>query len=86
MDKQTISIGFNQGVSQTGTYDVMGGKIVVGYTNNGASYVADSGSVVVTSWTSSHITGTFNFTAMGTMGASTVKITNGKFDLDIKQM
>jgi hypothetical protein len=84
---ESMGIMFNPGVSKAGTYkigiaDSASGVFVK--QNPSRSYSGWNGTVTVSSWTSSHITGTFNFVAKNVQNVSdSVVISGGAFDLDI---
>ena len=66
-----------------GTYDVITDNLLLSYSTSSTyadSYLASAGTVVITAYTSTTITGTFKFTALRTSGATTKAITEGTFN------
>ncbi|MGK4568473.1 DUF6252 family protein [Flavobacterium sp. 3HN19-14] len=79
-----LSISFKSGLPP-GTYDIDGldadlasGKYTIGDTD----FTATSGLITITSYTASHVKGTFNFTATNTATMETHQVANGTFDID----
>ncbi len=78
-------IGLSGNYAKVGTYDVVNNNLILTYTSisEGITIQAESGTLVITSFTGSTISGTFQFNASGLNASSTVikkVITNGKFN------
>jgi Family of unknown function (DUF6252) len=81
-------------VTAAGTYPLSFGNTQVGLVNvvNGTSdwstgFPGGVGTLIISSLTATHVTGTFSFTAIPASTSSatdTLKVTNGKFDMDIQ--
>jgi hypothetical protein len=79
------------GVTAAGTYSltstsplrfaVAGSSTGIGYSTTGPG---SSGSITFTTFTTTHVVGTYSFTAVATSGGSgNVVVTNGKFDVTL---
>jgi len=77
---------FVVGAYPVGPTNPAGSNLVVGSSDNsgwGANAVSGSGTITVTAYSANHITGTFSFSAprVPGVGAATLQVTNGTFDL-----
>lgn len=89
-DMAGIAMGFAFGAGGTGTYSIGPGELYnANYTVDGVAWAATpfqgSGSITVTSLTSSRVAGTFQFegASVGQTPETTVSVTNGRFDLPL---
>ena len=64
---------------KVGSFDIASGDGATTYGTANAGYVGDSGGIVVTSLTSTTITGTFQFTATDLLSGNTCTVTSGTF-------
>ncbi len=78
-----MALGFSD-VSQTGTFTFDSSNVTtMSWTPNASaeSYVAENGTVTITSFTADNLKGTFSFEGRRFSDGATISITNGSFDV-----
>ena len=77
----TVVLGIG-GITTTGTFDITSGTATASYVTGTTlqdAYLGTSGNIVVTSFTSTTVAGTFAFTGTNLATAATETITSGQF-------
>ncbi|WCT11363.1 DUF6252 family protein [Mucilaginibacter jinjuensis] len=82
----TEGIGLGLENPKVGTYDVVKDNLIVAYTSKTDTYQATSGSITITAFSGSFVTGTFQFTGTNFSNSKTVTITEGKFTSSVSKL